>query len=93
MVMVEVMRCVEGVFTSTTIGQLRNRHALGVNQFLERVEHLHPVAQRFPEGRRAKRHEHELLHVDAVVGVRAAIDHVHERHGQRHLARAAQVPV
>ena len=34
--------------------------------------------------RRADRHDHELLHVEAVVGVRAAVDDVHHRHRHRH---------
>ena len=34
------------------------------------------------ERRRADRHDHELLEVDRVVGVRAAVEHVHHRHRQ-----------
>ena len=41
--------------------------------------------------RRAHRHDHELLHVDVVVGMRAAVDDVHHRHRQRAGAVAAQV--
>ena len=57
-------------------------HALRVDQLLQRVEDLGAVAQRLAKRRRAERHDHELLHVDAVVGVRAAVDHVHQRHRQ-----------
>jgi hypothetical protein len=57
------------------------------------VEHLGAVAQRLAEARRAERHQHELLQVDLVVRVRAAVDHVHQRHRQLHLARAAEVAV
>ena len=37
-------------------------------------------------------HDHELLQVDRVVRVRAAVDHVHHRHGQRLGLLAADVP-
>jgi hypothetical protein len=37
--------------------------------------------------------DHELLQVQAVVGVRAAVDDVHHRHGQLHAAHAAEVAV
>ena len=39
----------------------------------------------------AQRHDHELLHVDGVVGVRAAVDDVHHRGRQQPGADAAQV--
>ena len=39
-------------------------------------------AQRFGERVRAARHDHELLHVERVLGVRAAVDDVQHRHGQ-----------
>ena len=71
----------------------RGRHALGVDQFFQRLENLRAVAQRLAEGRRADRHDHELLHVDAVVGVRPAVDHIHLRHRQRHFARTTEVAV
>ena len=54
---------------------------------LQRVEDLGAAAQRVAEGRQPRRDDHELLHVERVVGVRAAVDHVHHRH--RHPARAA----
>ena len=57
------------------------------------MEHLGAAAQRLAERRRADRHDHELLQVEVVVGVRAAVDHVHQRHRQLHRARAAEVAV
>ena len=39
--------------------------------------------------RRAERHHHELLEVDVAVGVRAAVEDVHHRHGQQVGAIAA----
>ena len=58
---------------------------------LERVEHLDARAQRFGEARRAERDDHELLHFEAVVGVSAAVQDVHERRGQRARVGAAEV--
>ena len=45
------------------------------------------------EARRADRHDHELLQVDVVVGVHAAVDDVHHRHRQHVGVRAADVAV
>ena len=39
------------------------------------------------------RHDHELLQVEPVVGVRAAVDHVHQRDGQRARFVPAEPPV
>ena len=69
------------------------RHAPRVDEFLQRVKHLGAVAQRFAKRRRAERHQHEFLQIDAVVRVRAAIDDVHLRHRQLHFARAAEIAV
>ena len=55
------------------------------------MENLGPHAQRLPEGGRAQGHDHEFLEVDGVVGVLAAIDDVHHRHGQGTAVRAAEV--
>ena len=41
----------------------------------------------------AHRHDHEFLDVDRVVGVRAAVDDVHHRHGQHVRAGAAEIAV
>ena len=53
----------------------------------QRVEDLGARAQRLGEGRHADRHDHELLQVDAAVGVRAAVQDVHHRHRQRRSCR------
>jgi hypothetical protein len=58
---------------------------------LERVEGLRAPAQRLGEGLRADRRDHELLDVDRIVGVRAAVDDVHHRHRQQVRVRAAEV--
>ena len=64
-----------------------------MQQRLERVVRLGAPAQRLGEARRADRREHELLHVDVGVGVRAAVEHVHERHRQHVRVGAADVAV
>ena len=64
-----------------------------VEQALERVVRLDPPAQRLGVARRTDRHDHELLEVDRVVGVRAAVDHVHHRHGEDVGVGAADVAV
>jgi hypothetical protein len=50
--------------------------------FLEGVEDLRPMRTASAHAFRADRHDHEFLDVDRVVGVRAAIDDVHHRHGR-----------
>ena len=64
-----------------------------MQDLLERVVGLGAPAQRLGEGRRADRHDHELLEVDVVVGVRAAVEDVHHRHGQHVGVDAADVAV
>ena len=62
---------------------------------LQGVEHFSAHADGFGERRGADRHDHELLNVDWVVRVRAAVDDVHHRHrhtcacARRHSGRAA----
>jgi hypothetical protein len=68
-------------------------HALVVQDLLERVEHLGAVAHRFAEARRADRDDHQLLQVEVVVGVGAAVDDVHHRHRQHAAVHAAEVAV
>ena len=68
-------------------------HALRVDQFFQCLENLGAAAQRLAERLRADRHDHHLLHVEPVVGVRAAVDHVHHRHRHLHRARAAEVAI
>jgi hypothetical protein len=66
---------------------------LVVDDLLQRVEDLGAVAHGFAEAGRAHRDDHELLQVEVVVGVRAAVDDVHHRHRQAHAAHAAEVAV
>ncbi len=47
---------------------------------LERVVDLGALLERLAEGRRPDGRDHELLHVDAGVGVGAAVEDVHHRH-------------
>jgi hypothetical protein len=60
---------------------------------LERVVGLGAPAQRLGERGGADRHDHELLEVDVVVGVLAAVEHVHHRHRQHVGVGAADVAV
>ena len=60
---------------------------------LQRMEDLGAAAQRFGEGLRPDRHHHELLEVDRIVGVGAAVEDVHHRHRQQGRAGAADVAV
>ncbi len=62
-----------------------------VQRALERVEDFGPHAQALREARRAIGHDHELLKVDLVVGVRAAVEDVHHRHRQHPRGLAAEV--
>ncbi len=57
------------------------------------VEDFDAPAQRFVKIRRAERHHHEFLHVDGIIGVRAAVENVHHRNGKdvgRGVARIAR---
>jgi hypothetical protein len=62
-----------------------------VQRALQRVEHLGAHPQALGERRRAGGHDHELLEVDLVVGVRAAVEDVHHRHRKDVRALAAEV--
>ena len=64
-----------------------------LQQRLELVEGLGAHAQRLGEVRGAGRDDHELLDVEVVVGVPAAVDDVHHRHRQRARVDAAEVLV
>jgi hypothetical protein len=47
------------------------------------VKNLRAHAQRLGEGRRAHWHDHEFLKIEGIVGVHAAIQDIHHRHGQK----------
>ena len=89
----------EGCFVRRQVGSEaalvadRGIEPLGMQHFLEGMEHLGAVAHRFGERRRADGKNHELLDVDAVVGMRAAVDDVHHGHRQGYIAGASQVPI
>ena len=60
-----------------------------VQQVLQGLEGLHTDAQGLGERIRARGNEHELLEVERVLRVRAAVDHVHHRHREDVGARTA----
>jgi hypothetical protein len=67
--------------------------ALLVDDRLEVVIHLHAPAQRLRKRACAQRHNHKLLKVCAAFGVLAAVEHIHQRHGQRVRVHPAQVAI
>ncbi len=67
----------------------RGRVAARGEALLQRVEDLGADAQALGEAARPGRHDHELLEVDRVVGVGAAVEHVHHRHRQQRRLLAA----
>ena len=69
------------------------RQPLVVQHLLQHVVGLGAPPQRLAEDGRADRHDHELLEVDGVVGVHAAVQHVHHRHRQHVGVGAADVAV
>ena len=56
------------------------RESALVQHVLERMKGLRADPQSFGEGIRAGGNDHELLQVERVLGVRAAVDHVQHRH-------------
>ena len=60
-------------------------------QLLQLVVRLRRDPQRLGEAPRARGDDHELLQVDRVVGVDAAVDHVQHRHRQPHDAVGTEV--
>src|SRR3954471_15766413 len=60
---------------------------------LQRVEDLGAIAQALGEGRGADRQDHELLEVDRIVGMNAAVDDVHHRHRQQPRRGAADIAI
>ena len=67
--------------------------ALALEDLLEGVEDLGAHAQAFGEGGGAAGHDHEFLDVNGGVGVGAAVDDVHHRHGQDMGVESAEVAV
>ena len=59
----------------------------------ERVEHLRPEAQCLGKGRSPRGHDHELLEVHLVIGVGAAVEHVHHRQRKQRLPAVRQPEV
>ena len=55
------------------------------------MKHLRAAAQGLGEGGRADWQNHELLYIDAVIRMGAAVDDVHHRH--RHSRARPQMPV
>ncbi len=55
------------------------------------MENLRTVAQRLAKVRRADGQDHEFLDVQAIVGVRTAIDDVHHRHRHDRFAALADI--
>ena len=68
-------------------------HAFVVNDFFERMKNFGAVTQCFSKAGRTDRDDHQLLQIKVVVGVCAAIDHVHHGHRHLHGAHAAEVAV
>ncbi len=66
---------------------------LGFEHAFQMVKHFDAGAQGIAEFREAQRHDHEFLHVDGVVGVRAAVDDVHHRRGQQLARPSAEIAI
>ncbi len=64
----------------------KRRSALGLDDAFQMVVHFSADLQRVPEGGRANRQYHELLHGQLVAGVAAAVNDVEGRDGKNHLA-------
>jgi len=58
---------------------------------LEGVEHLRARAQGLVEGRQTCGDDHELLNLEPVVGMLAAVDDVHQRRGEHARTDAAEI--
>ena len=62
-----------------------------MQDFLEVMEGLGACTEGIAEIVEAGRNDHELLDVQVVVGVRAAVDHVHHRYRQGASAGTAEI--
>src|SRR5580765_3736389 len=67
------------------------RLAASLQNAAQGVKDFGAPAQRLGKRRRAERHDHELLKIDARIGVRAAVQDVHHRHGQRERVAAVEI--
>ena len=67
--------------------------AFGIAQFFQMMEDFRAATQGFAERCRAHGHNHKFLNIQAVIGMFAAVNHVHHGNGQRHRACAAQVAI
>ena len=77
----------------TTLVTHGNAHAFVAHDFFQSMKDFRAIAQGFAKIRRPYGDDHQLLQIEVVVSVGAAIDHVH--HGNRHLhtAHAAEIAV
>ena len=64
-----------------------------LQRVLQRMKHFGAHAHGFGDARGAHRHDHEFLEVDRIVGVHAAVDDVHHRHGQQRRFRPADIAI
>ena len=85
----------EGVFIAGKVGSVAAlvAHTGGRNDLLQGMEHLSAHAESFLEVGGADGHDHELLNVNGVGGVSAAVEDVHHGHGQGLGIDAADVVV
>ena len=67
-------------------------HAAMIDERAERVINFRAHAQRVAEGVRADGDEHELLNVERVARVCAAVEHVHQRNRERTGVLTAEIP-
>ena len=68
-------------------------HIAGFEHTAEVVEHFGTHAQSFGEGGSTHRHDHELLEVDAVVGMGTTVEDVHHGDGKHVGSAATEVAV
>jgi hypothetical protein len=67
--------------------------SLLLEEFLQSMKNLCAVTKPLGETGGADRHHHKLLQIDAVVGMLAAVQYVHHRHGYSDGARAAEIRI
>ena len=71
----------------------RDAHAPVMQDGFERMKHFSAIPHGFPKARRANRDNHEFLQIQVVVGMRAAVHHIHHRHRHLHGRAAAEIAV